>query len=139
MTSADHLSDDFLRDFDLSDDFLRDFVNFTGYQKQQNVYNLYKKAPVLFTIVRNDGQRCFALPCKWLSTFVCFDFCQDGVEVYAGSTPNDPDESNLGRPYQLDPNRKIGAVTQPNFGGGFRPELHLQEGGDVAFGKKVLN
>ena len=129
MTSADHLSAD----------FSRDFGNFTGHQKQQNVYDLYKQAPVLFTIVRNDGQRCCALPCKCLSTFVCFNCCQDGVEVYAGATPNDPDESNLGRPYQLDPKRKIGAVNQPNFGGWCHPEIHLREGDDVAFGKKLLN
>lgn len=56
-------------------------------QKQQHLRDRerYKSYPVLMTAQRIDGQRCIACPCKWLSTFVCFDFCQDGMHLYAGA------------------------------------------------------
>ena len=91
FTSGQHLSNDFMQDMQ-------------GFQlkgkRQQTLADLYKQAPVLFTIVRNDGQRCCALPCKWLSTFVCFSCCQDGVKIYAGPTPvNAESTCDLGRPF----------------------------------------
>ena len=133
LTSFDHLSADFQRDIES--------FNFTG-GRAQTIKDLYKQAPVLFTIIRNDGQRCCRCPCKCLSSFVCCSCCQDGVEIYAGPTPEDPEvKGNIGRPYNLDRSRMIGSVTQPIFGGCCHPELHLREGNAteeaIPFGKII--
>ena len=63
---------------------------------------LYEKQPVMFTMLRDDGKRCcFKCPCKALGGFACFDFCKDGMTVYAGETPQIGGKE-LGRPYELD-------------------------------------
>lgn len=86
--------------------------------------------PVLMTMQRTDGQRCIACPCKWLSTFVCFNCCQDGMHLYAGALENEQGE-DLGRPtnnpshMQRDEELKIGSAIQPNFGGICTPTIHL--------------
>ncbi len=92
--------------------------------------DMYMQYPPLMTIIRHDGQRCcfpVRSPCRWLSTFVCFQCCQDGADVYAGAVNDDP-KGEAGRPFQLDQiqDRLIGKVTQPIFGGYCHPELHLQ-------------
>eukprot|EP00349_Pseudokeronopsis_sp_Brazil_P001314 CAMPEP_0202957494 /NCGR_PEP_ID=MMETSP1396-20130829/1865_1 /ASSEMBLY_ACC=CAM_ASM_000872 /TAXON_ID= /ORGANISM="Pseudokeronopsis sp., Strain Brazil" /LENGTH=362 /DNA_ID=CAMNT_0049674987 /DNA_START=87 /DNA_END=1175 /DNA_ORIENTATION=- len=93
------------------------------------IKDLYMQYPPLATMIRHDGQRCcfpVRSPCRWLSTFVCFACCQDGMDVYAGSLQDDP-EGEKGRPYQLanHQDRLIGSVVQPIYGGCYRPELHL--------------
>lgn len=97
-------------------------------RRQQQIQDKerYKSYPVLMTAQRIDGQRCIAYPCKWLSTFVCFDFCQDGMHLYAGAI-----EEGEGRP-PTDPlsikqlqSRLVGSAIQPIFGGFFSPTIHL--------------
>lgn len=76
-------------------------------------------------MLRDDGQRCCCkTPCKWLSTFVCCACCQDGMSVYAGELADDKEK---GRPFNPDPSKLIGTVTQPVYGGVFTPTLHLTE------------
>lgn len=68
-------------------------------QQQLRDRERYKSYPVLMTAQRIDGQRCVACPCKWLNTFVCFDFCQDGMHLYAGAIEEEGSGGNdLGRP-----------------------------------------
>jgi hypothetical protein len=91
---------------------------------------IYQQYPPLFTIIRHDGQRCcfpYRSPCRWLSTFVCFQCCQDGADIYAGSLEDDP-KGEAGRPFNLESarDRLIGSVTQPIFGGYCSPEVHLK-------------
>jgi len=104
---------------------------------------LYAAQPVLFTIQRNDGVRCcYKCPCKLLSCPVLCSFCQDGVHVYAGTTPNHPEDpkKELGRPYGLPQelaHKLMGSVEQPIFGGCCIPFQALRDGPDVnePFGK----
>eukprot|EP00981_Chlorochromonas_danica_P001722 scaffold369_cov177-Ochromonas_danica.AAC.55 len=70
------------------------------------------------------------MPCKLLSTFVCFGCCQDGVSIYSGALV-DPPGKEAGRPYDPDPSRLIGSAIQPNFGGCLTPTLHLRGGESV--------
>ena len=103
-------------------------------QKQQQLREKerYKSYPVLMTAQWIDGQRCVACPCKWLSTFVCFDFCQDGMHLYAGAIEEEGSGGNdLGRP-PTDPlgitqlqSRRVGSAIQPIYGGFFSPTIHL--------------
>lgn len=75
---------------------------------------VYMKEEPIFTILRNDGMRC-GLPCKCLSTFVCFSFCQDGVTLFAG--PVDDENEEKGRNvHNLPLDRRVGTVVQPIFG-----------------------
>jgi hypothetical protein len=117
----------------LSNEMRNDWGRFTNQERDQAMRDMYKNSPVLFTILRNDGQRCFpmlcccALPCKCLSFFVCHKYCQDGVKVYAGQTP-EIEKKELGRPYNPSLEAMLGSVTQPIFGGCCHPELHLREG-----------
>lgn len=83
------------------------------------------KQPVLMSMVRNDGMRCcYKCPCKWLNTFVCCECCQDGLKVYAGPLQDEVGKEK-GRPYQLNNEMLIGTVTQPIYGGCYRPVLHV--------------
>jgi hypothetical protein len=86
---------------------------------------------VLASMVRDDGQRCcLKCPCKVLNNFVCFDFCRDGMHIYAGPVEDEP-EKEKGRPYNLDASKLIGSVNQPNFGGWCTPTLHLRGPGSA--------
>lgn len=120
----------------LANDFKNSFTSLAKGGKSEALKNLYKNQPVLFSMLRNDGQRCCAkMPCKWLSTFVCFECCQDGMSVYAGPV-SDEQGKEKGRPYNPDPNHLIGKVDQPNYGGWFTPTLHLRDKQDEQpFGK----
>eukprot|EP01033_Poteriospumella_lacustris_P013348 gene13348-9557_t len=94
------------------------------------IRDMYRQFPPLITMIRHDGQRCcfpFRSPCRWLDTFVCFECCQDGMDVYAGTLEDDP-KGEKGRPFELDGQRDrlIGKVTQPIYGGYCNPEVHLQ-------------
>jgi hypothetical protein len=109
----------------LSDDFKRDFSSFSGANRQRLVDDLYKNQPVLMTMLRDDGQRCCCkMPCKMLSSFVCFGCCQDGMHVYAGALE---DDTEIGRPNQPNVAKLIGSVQQPVFGGCCTPTLHLRD------------
>ena len=112
----------------LTAEMRNDWARFTGAQQQQHMRDMYKNSPVLFTVLRKDGERCCCkCPCKLLSCCVCCAFCQDGVSVYAGQTP-EMEGKELGRPYSPNPSAQIGSVLQPIFGGGCHPQLHLFEG-----------
>lgn len=125
----------------LSQDVRNDWGSWTAGRRQEELRNLYKSQPALVSIVRNNGQRCCCkFPCKWLSTFVCLECCQDGVQVVAGPVSDeivDGKPKEVGRPLFIDPNRVIGKVTQPILGGYCTPTVHLSEGQNDAtpFGK----
>lgn len=103
-------------------------------QQQLRDKERYKSYPVLMTAQRMDGQRCIAYPCKWLSTFVCFNCCQDGMHLYAGAIEEEGRSlggNDLGRP-PTDPlsikqlqSRLVGSAIQPIYGGFFSPTIHL--------------
>lgn len=123
----------------ISADIAESFNTMNSRDQANVIGEMYKNNPVLMTIQRNDGQRCCGkMPCKWLSTFVCFHCCQDGVSVYAGAVEDDP-KGEKGRPGLGDPNHLIGSVIQPNFGGWVIPTLEMRgEGQDetaTPFGK----
>jgi len=122
----------------LTQDFVNDWGRFNPRERQAKMREMYLANPPAFSIVRDDGQRCCAkCPCKWLSTFVCFDCCRDGVHVYAGSVEDEPDKEK-GRPYNLNPDRLIGSAIQPLYGGCCIPTLHLRGKGadtDEPYGK----
>jgi len=80
---GDNVNSDFAH---LSQELRNDWSRLTGGQKQSALLETYKRMPVLFTIQREDGQRCIACPCRCLSCFVCCGCCQDGVTVHAGTT-----------------------------------------------------
>jgi len=101
----------------------------------------YMNFPVLMTAQRTDGQRCIAFPCKWLSTVVCFNCCQDGINLYAGAI-DDEANNDLGRPPRDQAKkaniaeRLIGSAIQPNCGGYCTPTIHLSTPKDPQpFGK----
>lgn len=104
----------------------KDWGAFTAGRKQQYMRDIYRNQPVLFTMVRDDGQRCcLKCPCKWLDTFVCFHFCQDGMHVYAGAV-EDPPEGEKGRNKNNPQDRLMGSINQPIFGGCCIPVLHMR-------------
>jgi hypothetical protein len=125
----------------LTQDTKESFARLTGRDRQLTVQNMYKQSPVLMSMVRNDGQRCCAkCPCKLLSSFVCFECCQDGMHIYADAIQNPPEGQEIGRPVPgTDTSKLIGSVIQPVYGGWFTPTLHLRGEGaldtDVPFGK----
>lgn len=123
----------------LKDDFKNDLSRFTNKaDKAKLITNMYKESPVLFTMQRDDGERCCCkCPCKWLSTFVCCKCCEDGMHIYAGPLPN-VDGIEIGRP--VPHNMKLmGSVHQPQYAGCCTPTLHLradgQQDNDEPFGK----
>lgn len=80
--------------------------------KRAAVKEIYLNRPVLFSILRNDGQRCcFKCPCKILSCCVCCACCQDGAKIYMGGL-EDPEGKERGRPYNVNSNSLIGSVIQ---------------------------
>jgi len=102
----------------LGQDVANDWNRLTNPTDRQNLLvNYYKTRPVLFTVIRDNGQRCIrCVNCKWLNTFVCNSCCQDGVRVYGGAIPDAPADSGweAGVPFELqnaEP-RFLGAVTQ---------------------------
>jgi hypothetical protein len=111
----------------LAQDFGNDWQRLTRVQRQQQLTDLYRQNPVLVSMVRHGGQRCCALPCKCLSGFVCMDCCADGLDIYAGVTP-ESSPKELGLPFGLNKSNRIGAVTQPIYGGLCTPTLHLRAG-----------
>lgn len=122
----------------LSEDFRRDWDRFSARERQAQMRNMYLTSPVLLSLVRDDGTRCcLKCPCKWLDTFVCFDFCRDGMHIYAGSVEDEKDKEK-GRPYNLNPDKLLGSAIQPNYGGCCIPTIHLRGKGadtDEPFGK----
>ncbi len=110
----------------LREDFAQEVSSLTGYNRQQAIEDWYKSQPVLFTMIRDDGQRCCCkMPCKLLNTFVCCGFCQDGMHAYAGQLIDGPEKGRLNNP---DPTKLIGSVKQPSLGGCCTPSLHLTDG-----------
>lgn len=119
----------------LGADIRNDWAGLTAGRKQQRMKKYYRNSPPLISILRNDGQRCCAkLPCKWLSTFVCFACCQDGMTIYSGALHDEPNKE-VGRPYIQNPQKKIGEVVQPIYAGCLTPTLHLNIGNDAPFSK----
>jgi hypothetical protein len=90
----------------------------------------YDSQPVLFSLVRDDGQRCcYKCPCKWLDTFVCFNCCRDGAHIYSGPVRDVPNEE-IGRNKNLPQTNLIGSINQPLWGGCCTPTLHLRDNTD---------
>lgn len=123
----------------LTQDFKNDWDRLGAREKQGKMRDMYMANPVLLSLVRDDGQRCCAkFPCKWLSTFVCFDCCRDGMHIYAGPVLDEPDKEK-GRPFSLDSNKLLGSAIQPTYGGCCIPTLHLRGKGqadtDEPYGK----
>ena len=109
-----------------SQDFRDDWSRMNARDKQAAMRKLYMNNPVLLSMVRDDGMRCcYKCPCKWYSTFVCFDCCRDGMHIYSGSV-HDEEKKEVGRPYNLDPHKLIGSVNQPQYAGWCTPTLHLR-------------
>ena len=105
-------------------ELLADWSRLTGSALQTKMRNMYMQQPPLFSMVRNNGQRCCCkCPCKWLSTFVCCSCCQDGMHIYAGGVQDDKEK---GLPRNLPSNQLLGSVTQPIFAGCCTPTLHLR-------------
>ena len=113
-------------------DVAHDWASFNAGRKQEFMRDFYKRQDVLFTILREDGMRCcYKCPCKWLSTFVCFNCCRDGVHIYAGSIPTVPNVEE-GRPTKQELlSKQLGSAIQPIFGGCCVPTLHLRGEGQV--------
>ena len=110
----------------LTQDFQTDFSRLGAADKQRKLRDMYMANPVLFSMVRDDGQRCcLKCPCKWYSTFVCFDCCRDGMHIYAGSV-QDEEGKEAGRPFNLDDSKLLGSVMQPTYGGWGTPTLHIR-------------
>ena len=121
----DHIKNDLREDYRRT----RGFINPRARNFQRSV------EPALFSIVRNDGTRC-CCDCgntKCLNCCVCGPICMDGVRVYAGTLEDPPltDEGKPsgedGRPYNLPPERFIGSVSQPLFGGCCVPQVMMRE------------
>lgn len=117
----------------LTQDFSKDFSGLTGGRKAEALKNLYLEKPPLISMVRVGGQRCCCkFPCKWLNTFVCFDCCTDGLEVYSGAVDDEKDgegkPKEVGRPFNLPVNRLIASALQPIYAGYFTPTIHLRTG-----------
>jgi hypothetical protein len=109
-TPGDNMNSDYAH---LSDDVRNQFKGFmTPLKKREALKAMYLHRPVLFSILRNDGERCcFKCPCKLLSSFVCCACCQDGAKVYMGGL-EDPEGKERGRPYSVNPNNLIGSIIQ---------------------------
>ncbi len=107
-------------------DVSSDWSRLNPFDRANFMKNSYKNSPVLFTIVRNDGQRCCCkCPFKLLNSFVCCGCCQDGAKVYAGSVDDNPN-GEKGRPFNLPEQRLMGSVTQPIFGGWCIPYVDIR-------------
>lgn len=92
----------------------------------------------MFSMVRDNGQRCIGFPCKCLATFVCCACCQDGLHIYGGAVPDNKGEE--GNPNNIPVNNFIASVIQPNFGGFCHPQVDLrkdQDDNSKPFGKVV--
>lgn len=120
------------------DDVSRDWSGFSRSRKQQVMMETYRRNPVLFSMVRDDGQRCVSCDCKCLSTVVCCGCCQDGMSVYSGKFEEEPNQDK-GRHKNLPEELKMGSVLQPIFGGCCNPRLDLMdsnsEGNATPYGK----
>jgi len=108
-----------------SADVQRDWSSFNAGRQAEAMRQAYMTQPPLFTIQRDDGQRCCRCPCKLLNTFVCCGCCQDGVHIYAGPVA-DPPDGELGRPYHPPMDRLLGSVKQPFLAGGLYPLWELR-------------
>lgn len=110
----------------LKEDFARELSTLTGYNRQVAIEEWYKSQPVLFSMVRDNGQRCCCkTPCKVLNTFVCCACCQDGMHAYAGEVVDGKEKGLINNP---DPAKFIGTVKQVEFGGCCTPSLYLTDG-----------
>ena len=64
----------------IREELQQDFSRLRGGDRQARLRQLYLQQPVLFSIVRNDGQRCcFKCPFRCLGSFVCCHCCQDQI------------------------------------------------------------
>ena len=107
-----------------------------GNDKIAAVRDLYKQQPPMFSMVRDNGQRCIGFPCKCLASFVCCACCQDGMRIYGGGVEDTKGEE--GNPNHLPVNNFIASVIQPNFGGWCHPQVDLrkdQDDNSKPFGK----
>jgi len=112
----------------IGSDLARDWDRFSRQERAVAMRDLYKQTPVLFSMVRDDGQRCCRFPCKWLSTFVCCACCQDGMHIYSGGFDDEPEE-DAGRHLNLPKDKLLGSAIQPQFGGWCIPRLDLRTEG----------
>ncbi len=118
---------------ELTEDIRRTSRRFNGMRASDRDFQI-PSHPVLFSIVRNDGTRCCCDcgNCKCLNCCVCAPMCMDGVRVYAGRLEDPPlnekgeTTGQNGRPHNLPPERFIGSVTQPLFGGCCVPQVFLR-------------
>ena len=101
------------------------------------VKKLYDAQPVLFSMVRDDGQRIPYPPfdkendyCKCLFCCACYPVCMDGAQIYVGQLfdKKGKGDHGVGRPYDL-PGRNslIATITQPQQS--LTPILHLKADG----------
>mmetsp|Transcript_26410 Transcript_26410/g.26660 ORF Transcript_26410/g.26660 Transcript_26410/m.26660 type:complete len:385 (+) Transcript_26410:47-1201(+) len=126
----------------LASDVQGDFSRFSTPEKAKFLKDSYQKAPVLFSIVRDDGMRCGwcipRFPCKVLDCCIFHDVCADGVHVYSGGMA-DPEGEERGRPHDgkvTDRGQLIGTVKQPWCGGGCHPVMDLRNSdGDEPYGR----
>ena len=109
-SNYNHLSQDMLRD-------LKVWETDSMYM-QEGLNKLYNLQPVLFTLIRDQGQTSDSLmQTKCLNFFAVKPSCMDKVTFYAGNThqiANHPEQ------------RYIGYVSQPLYAGGFYPTVHLR-------------
>jgi len=112
-----------------SNDTANSWGSLTKNDRVKAITDAYKKSPVLFTFVRDFGQSCCWAPScckKCLSTFVCMEWCQDRMMVFAGPLEDDPKE--LGTPFYLPMDRVLGNIEQPsNMCGYCHPYLDLKD------------
>jgi len=107
-------------------DVVNSWASLTASQQAKHLRDAYMGQPPLFTIQRDDGQRCcLKQPCKVLMCCVCFGICEDGMKVYAGGVEEKPG-GELGRPFEPPMDRLLGSVKQPYLAGGCFPALELR-------------
>eukprot|EP01038_Epipyxis_sp_PR26KG_P008361 gene8361-11313_t len=103
----------------LSNQIQTNLLRSNGIDRIVYINKYYNSQPVLFTIIRDDGQR-------------------DGLHVYMGSVV-DNNKTDIGRSFPSDRNLLIGSVIQPLYGGWYGHTLHLRdsmsEDIDEPFGK----
>lgn len=120
----------------LSQDVKGDWGRLSGRDKAAKLAEVYKSAPVSFTLIRDNGQRCCVFPCKSLGGCACAGCCQDGGHVvYGGTNENstqDIAKVKNGFLENVDPSVYLGSIIQPCMGGLFTPTLEFRDNRDRA-------
>lgn len=128
----------------LTEDFKQNWNVATKRQDKAKIRKqFYESQLPALTMLREDGMRCCCkqntcFPCRWLTTFVCFDCCEDGMNLYAGGLEYPANEKGRIPKSQHIQNELLGSVHQPTYGGWCTPTLHLREAGamtDKPYGK----